>query len=127
MKGQYFLKDKKCMIYSFTEAWGVGEDPELTPVSETPLWCYTKQLTQGLVSAGNVIYNNDETRLFVLNYNAGIVQDCYVHYKQAWYKVTRVDTTDDYKGEMFVYVKDTNDPTRGNSYSGGGYGGGVGL
>lgn len=122
MKGQYFLKDKKCMIYTIQEAYGVGEDPELEPVSETPLWCYTKQLTQGLVAAGNVLYNNNETRLFVLNYNAGIVQDAYVHYKNAWYKVTRVDTQDDYNGEMFVYVEDSSDPTR--PHSGGGSGGG---
>lgn len=119
MKGQYFLKDKKCMIYTIQEAYGVGEDPELEPVSETPLWCYTKQLTQGLVAAGNVLYNSNETRLFVLNYNAGIVQDAYVRYKNAWYKVTRVDTQDDYNGEMFVYVEDSKDPTR--LHSGVGY------
>ena len=127
-KGIYFKKDKKCMIYTFTEGWGVGDDPELTPVSETPLWCYTKQLTQGLVAAGSVVYNNNETRLFVLNYNAAIVQDAYVHYRNEWYKVTRVDTQDDYNGEMFVYVEDSKDPTRSN-YGGGVWsgGGGVGL
>lgn len=127
-KGLYFLKDKKCMIYTIEEAYGVGEDPELEPVSETPLWCYTKQLTQGLTASSGVIYNNDETRLFVFNYNAEITQDCYIHYRDAWYKVTRVDTTDDYKGEMFVYVKDTNDPTRTSGGGGSGWGyGGVGL
>lgn len=121
-KGQYFLKDKKCMIYTIEEAYGVGEDPELEPVSETPLWCYTKQLTQGLTASSGVIYNNNETRLFVFNYNAGIVQDAYIHYASKWYKVTRVDTTDDYLGEMFVYVEDSNDPTRNSGGSGsGGY------
>ena len=31
----------------------------------------------------------------------------YVEYidKNEWYEVTRVDTTDDYNGELFVYVK----------------------
>lgn len=123
MKGKYFLKDKKCMVYrEDNQPHGVGEASELEPVSETPLWCYTKQLTQGLVAAANVIYNNNETRLFVFNYNAEITQDCYIHYREAWYKITRVDTQDDYNGEMFVYVEDTNDPT---GSSGSGSGGGV--
>ena len=121
-KGQYFLKDKKCMIYTIEAAYGVGEDPELEPVSETPLWCYTKQLTQGLTASSGVIYNNNETRLFVFNYNAGIVQDAYIHYNSKWYKVTRVDTTDDYNGEMFVYVEDSNDPTRPHYGGGSGWG-----
>ena len=119
-KGLYFKKDKKCMVYVEDDTpHGVGEPTELLPVSETSLWCYTKQLTQGLVSQSGVLYNNDETRLFVFNYNAEIVQNAYVKYKGDWYKVTRVDTTDDYKGEMFVYVKDTYDPTRPSG--GGGY------
>ena len=120
-KGIYFKKDKKAMIYTIQEAYGVGEDPELEPVSETPLWCYTKQLSQGLTAEGGVIYSNNETRLFVFNYNAGIVQDAFIHYRDAWYKVTRVDTTDDYNGEMFVYVEDASDPT---TSSGGGSSGG---
>lgn len=120
MKGQYHLKDKKCMVYIIGDPYGVGEIPELEPVSETPIWCYTKQLTQTLVAAGNVIYTNTETRLFVFNYNAEITQDAYIHYRDAWYKVTRVDTTDDYNGEMFVYVEDAQDPTRGAYRSGSG-------
>lgn len=122
-KGLYFLKDKKCMVYQESNApRGVGEPAELEPVSETSLWCYSKQLTQGLTAASGVVYNNNETRLFVFNYNAEITQDAYIHYRDAWYKVTRVDTTDDYKGEMFVYVEDTDDPSNGSS---GGSGGGV--
>ena len=112
-KGLYFKKDKKCIVYKMDDTpHGVTEPDVLLPVSESPLWCYTRQLTQGLVNQSGVIYNNDETRLFVLNYNADIVQDCYIVYRELWYKVTRVDTTDDYNGEMFVYVKDTTDPTQ---------------
>ena len=55
---------------------------------------------------------------FVFNYNADIKQGAYIHYRQEWFKVTRVDTTDDYNGEMFVYVKDTTDPTRASSGGG---------
>lgn len=120
-KGMYFKKDKKCMVYQEDNApHGVGEPSELVPVSESSLWCYTKQLTQALVAQSGVVYANNETRLFVFNYNAEITQDAYIHYRDEWYKVTRVDTTDDYKGEMFVYVEDTTDPTAGSSGSGGG-------
>ena len=120
-KGMYFKKDKKCMVYKMDDTpHGVGEPDELVPISESPLWCYTKQLTQGLIAEANVVYNNDETRLFVFNYNANIVQDCYIVYRELWYKVTRVDTTDDYNREMFVYVKDTFDPTQSGGGSGGG-------
>ena len=118
-KGLYFLKDKKCMVYKEDNSpHGVGEPSELIPVSESSLWCYSKQLTQALVAQAGVVYANDETRLFVFNYNAEITQDAYIYYRDAWYKVTRVDTTDDYNGEMFVYVKDTYDPTQ---QSGGGW------
>ena len=120
-KGIYFKKDKKCMVYKEDNApRGVGEPAELVPVSESSLWCYTKQLTQGLTASSGVIYNNNETRLFVFNYNAEITQDAYIHYRDEWYKVTRVDTTDDYKGEMFVYVEDSSDPSGGSGSSSGG-------
>lgn len=119
-KGLYFLKDKKCMVYKEDNApHGVADDPELEPISNSPLWCYSKQLSQALVAQAGVVYANDETRLFVFNYNAEITQDAYIQYRDAWYKVTRVDTSDDYNGEMFVYVKDTYDPTQ--STGGGGY------
>ena len=119
-KGLYFKKDEKCRVYKMDDTpHGVGEPDELIPLSDSPLWCYTKQLTQGLVAEANVVYNNDETRLFVFNYNAEITQNSYIKYRELWYKVTRVDTTDDYNREMFVYVKDTNDPT---GYGGGGWG-----
>ena len=118
-KGLYFKKDKKCMVYVEDNApHGVGEPTELVPVSETSIWCYTKQLTQALIYEAGAVNVNDETRLFVFNYNAEIVQNAYIKYKDDWYKVTRVDTTDDYNGEMFVYVKDTYDPTQ---QSGGGW------
>ena len=116
-KGLYFKKDKKCMVYKDDNTpHGVFEPNVLVPVSRTPLWCYSKQLTQALVAESGVVYANDETRLFVLNYNAEITQDAYIQYREQWYKVTRVDTTDDYNGEMFVYVKDTTDPTQSGGY-----------
>ena len=104
--GLYFKKDKKCMVYVEDNApHGVGEDPELEPVSETSLWCYTKQLTQGLVAQSGVVYANNETRLFVFNYRNDVTQGDYLLYRGVWYEVSRTDTTEDYKGELFIYVK----------------------
>ena len=31
-----------------------------------------------------------------------------VRYRGKWYRVTRVDTKDDYNGEVFVYVENAN-------------------
>lgn len=109
-KGQYFLKDKKAQIYKHHDG---GTDPEgfstggyYTPISPAALWCYTKQLSQDQLYAAHA-YWNDETRLFVFNFRDDIKQYDTLHYidKNEWYEVTRVDTTDDYNGELFVYVK----------------------
>ena len=112
-KGQYFLKDKKAQIYQFHEgekdADGFMTEDYYTPVSPVPLWCYAKQLSQEQLFAAMTYWNN-ETRLFVFNFRADIKQYDKILYKNAWYEVTRVDTTDDYNGELFVYVKDEKAP-----------------
>ena len=109
-KGQYFLKDKKAQIYKHHKG---GQDPEgfsigdyYTPIAPAALWCYAKQLSQEQLYAAHA-YWNDETRLFVFNFRDDIKQYDTLHYidKNEWYEVTRVDTTDDYNGELFVYVK----------------------
>ena len=104
-KGLYFLKDKKCKVYiPDDQPHGIYDEPEPTYLGE--LWCYSKQISQTLVAEAGVLNMNDESRLFVFNYNPQIDQRCYILYNGTWYKVNRVDTTDDYKGEMFVYVVD---------------------
>lgn len=128
-KGMYFLKDKKCEVYKIdNRPHGVGEDDELILIGK--IWCYSKQLSQNLVAEAGVIYANNETRMFVVNYNSEIDQDCFIEYRDQWYKVTRVDTTDDYNGEMFVYVEEykgsLDKPSTGGSGSGSGGGVGVG-
>lgn len=132
-KGMYFLKDKKCTVYKIDpRPHGVGEDDTLILVGE--LWCYAKQLNQNLIYEAGVLYSNDESRMFVLNYNSDIDQSCFILYQSQWYKVTRVDTTDDYNGEMFVYVNEykgritlPSTSSSGGSGSGSGSGVGVGL
>ena len=112
MKNKYFLKDKKAQIYIKTEAteddignWNSGA---YYPISESSLWCYARQNSQGIVwySAGR-FYANDESRFFVFNNNPLIKQGAYILYKNNWYTIKRVDTTDDYNGDMFVYADDT--------------------
>ncbi len=113
--GLYFRKDKKAQVYKYHEG---GYDEEgfatvgyYTPIAKAPLWCYSKQLSQVQLYASHTFWN-DETRFFVFNYRDDIEQGDTLHYltKDQWYEVTRVDTTDDYKGELFVYVKNLKRP-----------------
>ena len=121
-KGLYFLKDKKAKVYKIDPTpHGVGEDDTLILVGD--LWCYAKQLNQNLVAEAGVVYANDESRLFVFNYNSDIDQGCFIKYRGEWFKATRVDTTDDYNDEMFVYVEDYNRSTSSSGGSGSDYGG----
>ena len=79
-KGQYFLKDKKAIIYKYfkgeKDSSGFYKNDYYVPLTPAALWCYIKQYD-------------------TLYYPA----------KNLWYEVSRVDTTDDYNGELFVYVK----------------------
>ena len=108
--GLYFLKDKKAQVYKHhsnnKDTDYFCTDDYYTPISPVALWCYTKQLSQDQIYA-TLAYSNDETRLFVFNFRNDIKQYDRLHYiaKDEWYEVTRVDTTDDYNGELFVYVK----------------------
>jgi len=109
-KGLYFQKDKKAQIYKkhtgSKDADGFPVGDYWTPVSPFPLWCYAKQLSQEQLYATHT-FLNDETRLFVFNYRSDIKQYDYLYYvdKDEWYEVSRVDTADDYNGELYVYVK----------------------
>jgi len=120
-KNLYFLKDKKCKVYTIDNNPHSVLDPDVT-VLIGELWCYTKQVNQNLVAEAGAIYANSETRLFVFNYNKDITQGCLIEYRDQWFKATRVDTTDDYNGEMFVYCEDHD-----NDSSGSGSGEGVPL
>ena len=107
MKNQYFLKDKKALIYNV-----VGRVKKnfsdllyIAPTTKTPVWCYTRQTSQRL-DYNDYNVNPDESRLFVFNYRDDITPFSYIKYKDQWYQVTRTDTADDYNTEVFVYVSD---------------------
>lgn len=109
IKDQYFLKDKKADIYRKTSEGGTDPDgyplPEQwRPISPAPLWCYAKQLSQDQLFQSHWI-GQEETRFFVFNNYPGIDVYDLVLYRDEWYQITRVDTKDDYKGDLFVYVK----------------------
>ena len=110
-KGQYFLKDKKAQAYK-TVNIQIDENtdyPEKYYVAINPvsMWCYTRQLSQDQLFAAHT-YLNDETRFFVFNFRDDIKIYDHIYYDGELYEVTRVDHTDDYNGETFVYVKSTN-------------------
>lgn len=106
--GRHFIKDKKALIYKT----GTYKDGNKTikyyvPRSEAPLWCYTRQTDQNAVYiSGARMYSVDETRLFVFNYRQDVKVYDIIAYRGAYFQVSRVDTADDYNGDLFVHVKD---------------------
>lgn len=110
MKNQYFKKDKKAQVYkeapSTQNAYGVYQSGGFYPIAASSLWCYARQNSQTLGFAAGVAYVNEESRFFVFNHNDHIEQGDLILYKEKWYEIQRVDTTDDYNGDMFVYADD---------------------
>ena len=67
-------------------------------------------------------WGNEEVRFFVINYHKGIDIDQALCYRGTWYTITRVDTEDDYNGDMFIYVRNAKgreipDPSQIGSYT----------
>lgn len=105
------LKDKKAQPYkmiNYTENGGMPQRyyAAMTP---SPIWCYTQQLSQSLTWEAKQ-YGDSETRLFVFNNGIDIATYDAIEYKGKWYGVTRVDTTDDYNTDIYVYVSDMSTP-----------------
>lgn len=107
MMNQYYLKDKKALIYDEVNVSLAGRMPVsyFVPRTSVPLWCYARQLSQETIFQAKS-FGEDESRFFV--FNPGTVVELYdmISYRDKWYQVTRVDTTDDYNTEVFVYAKD---------------------
>ena len=107
MRNQYFLKDKKALVYE----WHRGSDHSVygneyfDQISANPLWCYAKQTSQDQ-RFENMAYGIDESRMFVFGYNPRIKPRGLVKYNNLFYEITRVDTSDDYQTDMFVYVRE---------------------
>ena len=108
MKNQYYLKDKKAQLYkrimNGTTSSGYSKAPSYYPVAPAPVWCYARQLSQADIFQSKS-FGENETRLFVFNYYPNVEVYDMVQYRGSWYRITRVDTTDDYKGDLFVYVQ----------------------
>ena len=111
MRNQYFLKDKKALIYKVVKrgstSFGASSSSKtyLKPTTKKPVWCYSRQLSQDIQYL-NYAIDKEETRMFVFNFRSDIAVFDFIFYRDAWYQVTRTDTTDDYNTELFVYVKD---------------------
>ena len=106
-KNQYYLKDKKAQIYRKTserDPGGYSSIEKYYPIAPSPIWCYSSQLSQTDIFIA-ASYSQTETRFFVFNHYSGIEVYDMIKYKNAWYRVTRVDTADDYNGDVFVYVE----------------------
>lgn len=123
MKSKTFLKDKQCRIAHHVQCVDEYGAPcqRWEYATDGYLWCYTRQLSQDQVWQG-MQFGTHEKRLFVLNYRSDISTDDLIEYRDRRYKVTRVDTECDYRGDLFVYVRDA-DQTEiddGGSTGGGG-------
>lgn len=104
----YYKKDKKVKLVVKT----IIEDslgqmiPGFQYLSNSSFWAYSRQLSQSQIFEAQA-HGADDIRLFVLNYRDDLKIADYIEYRGKYYSITRLDTRDDYKGELFVYVKDT--------------------
>ena len=64
---------------------------------------YTPAFANRYISISQLWEN--ETRFFVFNYYPKVEVYDMILYKNQWYRITRVDTADDYKGDLFIYVQ----------------------
>lgn len=108
MQNQYYLKDKKAQIYkkisNGQDESGFQLPASYYPIAPAQIWCYTRQLSQTDIFQ-SASYGENETRFFVFNYYPKVEVYDMILYKNQWYRITRVDTADDYKGDLFIYVQ----------------------
>lgn len=107
MRNQYYKKDKKVKLITKSttyDAYG-NEIEAYKYISNKSFWAYATQLSQSQTFEA-ATYGDDENRFFVLNYRDDLNIYDFVEYRGKYYSITRLDTKDDYKGELFVYVKD---------------------
>lgn len=110
MRQKYFKKDKKAMVYKVMPGtrneYGAYTPGGYMPISDKLLWCYAKQKSQTLRYNAGIVDINTENRLFIFNNNKHIAIKDFIKYNGEWYKITRVDTDDDYNSDMYVTVED---------------------
>lgn len=106
MQNQYFKKDKKAMIYraeNYGEPGGMPKE-RYHPVAASPLWCYSQQLSQNDIFLAAQAGDTSKRR-FVFNYRPDIQALDLIQYRNQWFKITRVDTKDDYNTDLFIYAE----------------------
>ena len=102
---QYYLKDKKIQLITKI----IDKDyVELgyKYIVDGYVWAYAKQLSQDQIYEART-HGEAENRLFVLNYRTDLKLYDFIAYKDKYYTITRIDTTDDYNTDMYIYTIDT--------------------
>lgn len=110
---KYYMKDKKAEVYEVIE--DDGGTIWWRPITPAPMWCYSRLVSESKKYEAGIV-GESISRDFVFNYNAKIAVDAVIKYKDVWYQAERVDTQDDYNGDMHVTVRDcpTGDTPRKN-------------
>ncbi len=98
-----YLKDKKAEVFEIV--YDDYDDEYWRPITPAPMWCYTRLVSESKKFEARIVDESIE-RYFVFNYNAKIEVDSIIRYKGVWYQVERVDTQDDYRGDMHVTVRE---------------------
>ena len=103
----YFKKDKQVKIITkrtYKDQYG-NSRKEYRYIVDGFIWAYARQVSQDQKFAA-AQYGESESRFFVLNYRTDLEVYDFIEYRGEYYQITRVDTKDDYNGELFVYVKE---------------------
>lgn len=98
-----YLKDKKAEVFEIV--YDDYDDEYWRPITPAPMWCYTRLVSESKKFEARIVDESIE-RYFVFNYNAKIEVDSIIRYKGVWYQAERVDTQDDYRGDMHVTVRE---------------------
>ena len=98
-----YLKDKKAEVFEIV--YDDNDDEYWRPITPAPMWCYTRLVSESKKFEARIVDESIE-RYFVFNYNAKIEVDSIIRYKGVWYQAERVDTQDDYRGDMHVTVRE---------------------
>lgn len=105
------LKDKKIKIYKYVET--TDEDGFQTagymPIHpQESLWAYFKQLSAELTYLNNSTQSKEEC-FFAVNWleilQTPIAKDLHIEYNGYLYQVTRIDSYEGYKRDLFLYAR----------------------
>lgn len=101
------LKDKKITVYKVVH--GTTDNgyakKRWQPLHAGALWAYTRQLSAKELFAAQAQQFQEE-RLFVINWRRDIAPGMAVRYRDNWFEIVRVDTLEDYKADVKLYVKE---------------------